>query len=207
MLDDLLHSVLSEYNDKFDLTMVPIKVDHLKPMMESRGFADRIVWEKYEFPVKNIAAQISFYRGSLGVYAGDGDYARVQYSSSLNFCWERFVLCKEMYHCVLDQKPENRVTNLGDLLKLAEYLVDDTISGLAPFAPHETEQEAEILALETLFPLELRQQHEAAYSEGEITDYQLALRYRIPQEYARLAMYPHYRAAIAQLRGDKFVKI
>lgn len=207
MMRDILFGVLSQYHQAHDLKMVPIKVDYLKPMMEERGFADRIIWEKYDFAVKNIAAQISFYQGALGVYAGAGDYARVQYSSSLNFCWERFVLCKEMYHCILDQNLQRRVTNLDDLLKLAEYLVDDTISTLAPFAPHQTEQDAEILALETLFPLELRQFHEPAYSNGEITDYQLALRYRIPQEFARLAMYPNYSAAIAAMRGSKVVEI
>lgn len=207
LLEDLLHSVLSQYHAQHDLKMVPIKVDLLKPMMEERGFVDRIIWEKYEFAVRNIAAQISFYKGSLGVYTGAGDYARIQYSSDLNFCWERFIICKEMYHCILDQAPDSRVSNIEDLFKLAEYLVDDTISNHVPFRPHDTEQDAEILALETLFPVELRQHHQAAYAAGAITDHQLALRYRIPEMYARLAMYPNYNASISKIRGDKLVDI
>jgi len=207
MLDDLLLGILSEYHKKHDLTQVPVLVDYLKPMMETRGFADRISWEKYDFPANYIAAQISFYRGQLGVYAGNSDYARIQYSDSLNFCWQRFVLCKEMYHCILDNDDETRVTNIDDLIKLAEYLVDDTISNHRPFRPHATEQDAEILALETLFPLELRIQFQSEYKNGAITDHQLALRYRIPETYARLAMYPNYMATISEIRNKKLVKL
>lgn len=206
-IDDLLLSVLTQYNKAHDLTQVPIIVDHLRPMMQERGFADRIIWEKYRFKVRAIAAQIAFFRGEMGVYAGSGDYARIQYSSDLNWCWERFVLCKEMYHCIIDTKLLNRVTNMADLLKLAEYLVDDTVATLEPFKPHNTEQDAEILALETLFPLELRLHHQADYTANKITDHQLALRYRIPERYARLAMYPNYNRVIQGIRGEKLVAI
>lgn len=206
-LDDLLIGILSQYHASHDLRQVPVKVDVLRPMMQERGFVDRIIWEKYDFAARNIAAQISFFQGALGVYAGDGDYARIQYSSSLNFCWERFVLCKEMYHCILDLAPAARVSNLADLLKLAEYLVADAVSSHDPFEPHGTEQDAEILALETLFPLELRAYHQDAYADGKITDHQLALRYRIPQEYARIAMYPNYNNVIRRIRGTKLIEI
>jgi hypothetical protein len=206
-LDDLLLSILSQYHLDHDLRKVPVKVDVLRPMMQDRGFVDRIVWERYEFAARNIAAQISFFDGSLGVYSGNGDYARIQYSSSLNFCWERFVLCKEMYHCILDASPKTGVSNLNDLLKLAEYLVADTVSSHAPFDPHGTEQDAEILALETLFPFELRSHYLQDYADGKITDHQLALRYRIPQEYARMAMYPNYNNVIREIRGSKLVNI
>jgi hypothetical protein len=206
-IDDLLLSVLTEYNRHHDLTQVPIKIDHLRPMMEARGFADQIIWEKYRFAVRAIAAQIAFFKQDMGVYRGMGDYARIQYSSDLNFCWERFVICKEMYHCIIDTNLKNRVTNMTDLLKLAEYLVDDTVSNLEPFSPHGTEQQAEILALETLFPLELRLHHQADYTANKITDHQLALRYRIPEYYARLAMYPNYTRIVQGIRGNKLVAI
>lgn len=204
---DILHSILKQYHGAHDLAQVPLKVDLLRPMMEERGFADRIYWEKYHFPAKNIAAQVTFYRAEMGVYAGSGDYARIQYSSSLNFCWERFVVCKEMYHSVLDASVVRRVSNISDLLKLSEYLVDDTISSIENFEPHETEQLAEILALETLFPFELRSNHLAAYKANQISDLQLALRYRIPEEFARHAMYPAYYQAVERMRDGKLVQI
>lgn len=207
MIAELLQSVLSAYHAKHDLKMVPVKVDDLRPMVEERGFADRIIWEKYDFPAENIAAQVTFYNGALGVYAGGGDYARIQYSSSLNFCWRRFVICKEMYHCLIDKPGDKRISNVPDLLKLSEYLVGGAVSSLEEFAPHATEQDAEILAIETLFPMELRRQHLDAYKAKKVTDHQLALRYRIPEFYARLAMYPTYYGIVENMRAGKFIDI
>ena len=206
-LEETLPSILRQYHKAHSLTDVPILVDHLRPMFQERGFADRFIWEAYDFPAKNIAAQISFYSGHLGVYAGKGDYARIQYSRHLNFCWQRFALCKEMYHSILDDDPAKRVTAIEDLQKLSEMLVSGATSHLEPFRPHETEQEAEILALETLFPLELRLAHKEQYDEGMITDHQLALRYRIPEEFARIGMYPHYLLRMVEFREGTLIAI
>lgn len=161
-----LPSILKQYHEKHNLTHVPVLVDHLRPMIEERGFADRIVWEAYDFPASNIAAQVSFYQAALGLYGGEGDYARIQFSSSLNFCWQRFAVCKEMFHCILDADAANRVTGMDNLMKLSELLVSEATATLESFAPHDTEQIAEILALETLFPLELRCQHKESYAAG-----------------------------------------
>ena len=202
-----LPSILKQYHEAHDLRDVPVLVDHLRPMIEERGFADRIIWEAYDFPATNIAAQVSFYQGALGVYAGGGDYARIQYSASLNRCWERFAVCKEMFHCILDADPTNRVTGMDALLKLSELLVSDASATLEAFAPHDSEQFAEILALETLFPLELRWHYREAYGAGLITDHQLALRYRIPEQYARVGMYSNYIQRIEGLRDGKLINL
>jgi len=207
VISDILHGVLSQYHQQYGLADVPIKVDFLKPMIEERGCVDRIIWEKYDFEAKNIAAQISFFEAEMGVYAGVGQYARIQYSSSLNFSWQRYVVCKEMYHCIIDASANDRVTNMAELNKLAEYLVEGPSSAVEPFQAHSTEDFAEILALETLFPMELRTHHRADYDAGKITPLQLALRYRIPQGEARAAMYPNYFASIQSLREGKLVAL
>ena len=200
-------SIIAQYHKAHDIRDVPILVDHLKPMIEERGFVDRIIWEKYDFPATNIAAQVSFFEAEMGVYLGVGQYARVQYSSSLNFCWERFAVCKEMFHCIIDQDAANRIAQISDLLKLAEALVSDVMALVDDFAPHKTEGLAEILALETLFPLELRTHHRADYDAGLISDYQLALRYRIPQEFARVGMYPNYMAGMEKIRAGTLIEL
>ena len=206
---EALPSILTQYNKMHGLGTIPIKVDFLRPMIEERGWVDRIIWERFAFESRRIAAQITCYTGSMGVYAGDGKHARIQFSSGLNFCWSRFAILKEMYHCMIDETPEDRVCTVADLLKLAEMIVSSpfaTIGGES-FDPYETEMTAEILALETLFPLELRTHHEAAYRSGEITDYQLALRYRIPEEYARLGMGKGYLESVKKLRGETLVSL
>lgn len=200
-------SVLAEYHATHDLRDVPILVDHLRPMMEQRGFADRIVWEEYDFPAKNIAAMVSFYQAAMGTYIRIGDYARIQFSKYLNLCWQRFAVCKEMYHTILDAGQATRVTDMAGLHKLSESLVSYATTRMSDFPPYDTEGEAEILALETLFPLELRLHHKKAYDEGLVTDYQLALRYRIPEEYARMGMYVNYISSIERARMGTLVKL
>jgi len=206
-IEKTVPSILAQYHAAHGLTQVPVLVDHIRPLIEERGFADRIIWEAYDFPAKNIAAQVSFYQEEMGAYLGVGDYARIQYSAHLNFCWQRFAVCKEMFHCILDVSPSNRVTEIGGLMKLSELLVSGASRSLAEFKPHDTEQDAEVLALETLFPLELRKRHLEQYSAGLITDYQLALRYRIPEDYARIGMYENYIGGIERLREGTLLEI
>jgi hypothetical protein len=201
----IIHSMLNAYHAKHDLRQVPIKIDWLRPLIEERGWVDRIIWEKYHCDEINIAAQVSFFKAQMGAYAAVGDYARIQYSRSLNLCWQRFVICKEMYHCMIDKEQAHRVTGVEQLMKLAEYLVSETTPTMERYEAYDTEFYAEILALETLFPLELRQYHRAAYEAGEISDYQLALRYRIPEDYARSAMYPDYFRQISKVRQDTLI--
>jgi hypothetical protein len=56
----------------------------------------------------------------------------------------------------------------------------------------------QVLAIETLFPLEVRLRYEARYRAGEITDLLLAERFRIPEDYARRSVYPAYMQAVKE---------
>lgn len=199
----VLNSLLAEYHRHHDLQMVPIKINYLRPMIEDRGFIDNINWEKFHFPAQHIVALIKTYKAEMGVYAGTGDYARIQYSSDLNFCWTRFVIAKEMCHCLIDEGEDERITSSNKLMKLGESLVSDDTATLPEFPPYITERNAEFLAVETLFPLELRKSHVAEYNAGQITTYQLALRYRIPEYYTGVAMMPNYMEAVQEWRGDE----
>lgn len=204
---DLLPSILAQYHKLHDLRNVPIKVDLLRPLIEARGYADRIFFEEFNFPSQIVIAKVEFYRGSMGVYAGAGNYARVQYSGDLNYCWSRFAILKEMYHCILDKSVGNRVTDIAGLMKLGQMLVSEAYASLEDFAPFKTEELAEILAMETLFPMELRCFYKDAYDKGQISNLQLALRYRIPERYVRLAMLKGYYQVIYDARVNSFVKL
>lgn len=135
LLKTLVPSLLKQYRDQWGLRDLPVQVDKLRPMMEERGWVDRILWEEFQFESKHIVAQVEFFRASLGVYAGDGDHARIRYSSGLNFCWRRFAVCKEMFHAIIDEEPGTRVASVADLLKLAEMLVSHPSASVEPFAP------------------------------------------------------------------------
>ncbi|MER9683026.1 hypothetical protein NKJ23_27510 [Mesorhizobium sp. M0184] len=203
----LLPSLLTDYRNAHGLVDVPIKADLLRPLIEQRGVVDRILWEEFDYDSQTVLAKVEFYRGHLGVYAGKGDYARVQYNSSLNFCWQRFVLVKEMCHCLIDDTAASRVVDMENLMKLGQMLVAPTYASLEDFPPHVSEHMAEIVAVETLFPIELRSHHKAAYDDGTVTDYQLALRYRIPEQYVRFAMLKGYYETIYSLRASNLVDL
>lgn len=207
LIRNLLPVVLSAYHEQYSLRDVPIAVDYLRPIFEERGWVDRIYWEKFLFESAHIFAQVQFYRARSGVYGAEEDCALIQFSSSLNFCWSRFAICKEMYHALIDKDGSTRITTTQDLLKLSEVLVSESSARLAAFSPYLSEGAAEILALETLFPFELRLHYESRYREGEITDHQLATRFRIPEEYARMGMYPGYFEAVREIRKDSLVQI
>jgi len=203
----LLPSLLTDYRNAHGLADVPIKADLLRPFVEQRGVVDRIVWEEFDYNSQTVLAKVEFYREHMGVYAGEGTYARVQYNSSLNFCWQRFVLVKEMCHCLIDDATASRVSDMQNLMKLGQMLVAPTYASLEAFPPHESEHMAEIVAVETLFPIELRSHHKAAYDEGTVTDYQLALRYRIPEQYVRFAMLKNYYETVYRLRANSLVAL
>lgn len=204
-LRTLVPSLLTSYEATYGFRDVPIAVDYLRPMFEERGWVDKILWEEFLFDSEHIFAQVQFYQAQMGVYAGVGDYARIQFSSALNFCWRRFAICKEMFHAIIDRDQATRITTSDQLLKLAELLVSPSSASMQQFSPFETEHQAEILALETLFPFELRSHFEERYRNGEITDHQLAIRFRIPEDYARMGMYPVYYQSIKDIRAGTLV--
>lgn len=208
-ISELLPSILRDYHNKYDLKTVPIKVDRLRELISERGVVDRIFWEKFLYDSTVVAAKVEFYIGYMGAYSGDGDYARIQYSQNLNDCWVRFVVLKEMIHCVIDGAENQRVSNLNDLAKLSEMLVSESFNTIVPeeFLPHTSENWAEILALEILFPMELRSHFKSDYDAGTITDIVLAKRFMIPEAFIRTAMADGYYKAMYSLRADSLVNI
>ena len=204
-------SVLEAYHHYNDLGQVEVSVNKLRPIFEDQGYVDKIFWEKFLFDSKFILAQIKTYEADKGFYPGSGSYARIQISKNLNYCWTRFVLCKEMYHCILDKKIENRITSTDGLLTLSEYLSSELLEVVADenetFIPFATEKLAEICAIETLFPFELLRVHCDDLDEGKITHRQLALRYRIPEDYVQIAMSAKYFSAIGRGRAASLINL
>jgi hypothetical protein len=208
-LFDPVNAVLKRYHAQFDLTNLVIKVDDLRSIFEELGYVDTIIWERFNFDSKFILAQIQTYRAKSGVYKDKGTYARIQYSFNLNLCWRRFVVCKEMYHCLIDDTVEKRISSTAELLKLSEYLSDEFLEILAgeagDSAAFDTEKLAEIFAIETLFPMELRRTLCDPLDANEISEAQIAERYKVPVFYVKQGMRPEYFSAVLRNRMDDLV--
>lgn len=197
-------SILKSYNDAHGINVddeFPIRTKLLHPYIEERGVVDRIRIFEADINSKNIVALVQKYKGESGPYSGILDFAHIYYAQSFNSCWRRFGVCKEMFHCMIDRSDADRVANMSSLQTLLELLAADTTALTGGFSPFEREQEAELLALETLFPVEFRQK----YLENPVEDpgeyEEIADQFRIPLEYAVFACQPSYVKTVIQLRG------
>lgn len=178
----------------------PIRTCLLHPYIEARGVVDKILLFEADIETEHIVAQVQKFRGEAGPYTGLLDYAHIYYAKNHNYCWRRFAVCKEMYHCMIDRTQEDRVATVNSLTKLLELLAADTTALTGDFSPLNREQEAEFLALETLFPIEFRKEYlENPASASEVSE--LATKFKIPLVYARIACQPTYNRAALSLRG------
>ena len=200
----VVSSILSEYHAKHGINHrdeFPVRTTLLNPFVEERGVVDKINILEANIETEVIVAQVQKFKGQQSVYSGMQDIANIYYAANFNVCWRRFGVCKEMYHCMIDRSDADRVATVETLQSLLELLAADTTALIGDFPPLDREQEAELMALETLFPVEFRQ----TYLENPITDNEvyenIAKQFRIPIEYAIVACQPNYVRTCTQLRG------
>ena len=112
----------------------------------------------------------------FGLYVSFGDRYCIALQPDLNPCWHRFVLCKELFHVLIDADEYRDMDIYGHLEDVkASFPVLES----APRSTTAAEVMAEIAALEFLFPYTER---ERALSAADSPDYlEIAKKYRIPQ--------------------------
>lgn len=102
------------------------------------------------------------------------------------YCWKRFVLCKELFHVLLDVNDKQKIFINRDVDSHIEQYMDKS-NGL-PNTPQNVQAEtlAEIAAMEFLFPYAHRLQQLDTPSET------LAHRYKIPKALVEKYILKHY---------------
>ncbi len=198
-------NILKDYHEEHSLDLSssdypPVRTSLLHPYIEARGVVDRIGIYEADIETKHIVALVQKFQGETGPYSGTLDLAKIYYAKNHNYCWRRFGVCKEMFHCMIDRTMADRVATTKSLTTLLELLAADTTALTGDFAPLNREQEAELLALETLFPVEFRTDY-LEKSADEDTIKAFAKQFCIPEEYARLACRPTYNQAVIRIRG------
>lgn len=202
LLGKVRSEILEEYKKIANFEEVPISVDILRDIIKQRCNLRSISWQAVVAETPNILGSVKF-RYPVPVSQRTNEEpttAIVLVREDLNFCWCRFVICKEMCHCLVDAR-DDRVSSVSALRDLAQGLASKvTIPGTGN-GPLESELWAELLAIELLFPYELRKTHRQALKDGTITPYTLALRYRIPREYAELGMFDNVLDLMGKILG------
>ncbi len=108
-------------------------------------------------------------------YERDGHQtAKIYYSSSLNTCRSRFVICKEASHLVVGDN--NHYTT--DPLTLIDGLINDLPAGVD--AEVDAEWAAMFTAMELLIPWKLRDWVLQMKRDGS-SDYDIAYEFRVPE--------------------------
>ena len=197
-------SILRQYNEEHSIDSAaefPIRTKLLHPYIEERGVVDQINIFEADIQSEKIVALIQKYKGQSSPYSGMLDLANIYYAKNFNVCWRRFGVCKEMYHCMIDRSDADRTASIESLQTLLELLATDTTAITGEFPPFEREQEAEFLAVETLFPVEYRQPYIKTPPSTHEEYISLANKFRIPVRYVFFACQPSYVRNVTQLRG------
>jgi hypothetical protein len=109
--------------------------------------------------------------------------------------WLRFAAVKELFHLINDEtedfQPDGTITIIGIV---AEYTV---ISSGLPHPSIQSEDLAEICALEFMYPYEYREADMAAIKAGNTTVSKIALHYGVPSTLISKAVTPYYHTHVA----------
>jgi Zn-dependent peptidase ImmA (M78 family) len=109
------------------------------------------------------------------------EYFDIVYLRELNNCWMRFVLCKELFHVILDD-PSNCNSNVAEHV---DSLFAISLSDGSQDRPNSTQIEtaAEIAAMEYLFPYSERQRLQ---NQPQIDYMAIARQFLVPRVYVEI---------------------
>lgn len=134
-------------------------------------------------------------------YASHTDWrCLIFYAKDLNTCWRRFVCCKELMH-LFDGTAERTNTKERFEEQLAELatlpLAEDASARI------KAEHRAVWMALGVFAPLSLRNLFLSRWQSKDMTDYDVALKFRIPEAYVPALMSARFEMAIKILTADE----
>lgn len=121
-------------------------------------------------------------------------HASIRFHRKQNRCWARFVCCKEMMH-VFDG-PDEIVDTKEKFIKLLEEIEAKPLEQSAIFG---SEYRAEWMALLVLCPKTERDKFKERLNSEEISRYDVAWHFRIPEDFVAALMSEHYDRAYQRL--------
>jgi hypothetical protein len=139
---------------------------------------------------------IKQYRALSGVYAEARWVTEIRYSKELNPCWYRYVCCKELMH-VFDTDDE--LTPSWEKLDQLLGEIESPLPSDKQSAMFKSETRTMWMALAVLCPLPLRDYYQPMWTDGSMSDYEIALELRIPETLIQTIMADSYPTVIESL--------
>lgn len=113
--------------------------------------------------------------------------ALILYAGSLNICWRRFALCKELAHLLIDDKGGRHFSTDGEAI-ISELITQ--IPHLEPESEMSSEMVTVLIAMEILLPW--RQRRALLETSRWHSDAHLALRCRVPEKFIHHLLHTDY---------------
>ena len=136
---------------------------------------DYIEKDLYTYSLKGIRKGNSI----RGVFVAKDDCYEIYLAGEPTLCKNRFVLCKEIFHVLLDEEPYRNMDIYGHL---KEVMIAWPAARSVPSEPVVAEQMAECAAMEFLFPYSERlKQIEYYRDKPEVDSLEIANYYKVPQ--------------------------
>lgn len=188
---DLLNEIDADTHE-----LVGIDRDIVPRLKELTG-QDHIYFVAAELDTTVSYGHFKRFRERPGVYADPLWITEVRYANTLNWCWRRFVCCKELMHAFdgeheMANTPERFIQLLGEL----------ELRPPSPSPMLNSEFRAVWSAMAILAPARLLAPFADPHAEGTISNYDIALELRIPEFYIPHIMHPSFPEMVRLLRND-----
>jgi hypothetical protein len=125
--------------------------------------------------------------------------ANVRFDRKQNRCWRRLICCKELMHIFDD--PTEKVSDRGRFLKLMqEFEVRPMAGDISPM--FNSELRAEWMALLILCPKHLRDVVRPQWADKTLSNYDVALKFKIPEDVIESLMSDYYDTALSRFTAE-----
>ncbi len=187
-------------NHTSTFTKFPVPVEDVRLWFIEHGYQSEIKFFPVEIDPNITLGQMAQFTCREGAYSDPKFVTYITYSESLNLCWQRFVLTKEMTH-IIDPASVRTKTTKG-IKELTEELAYKVPVKDGSDANHY-EKLAIYRALAILAPKEAVDQIKPRLQSGELTSYDVALFFRIPEHFIPALMSKRYEEKYDELlNGD-----
>ncbi len=139
---------------------------------------------------------IKYERDRSSPYDAEFSIANIRFDKCLNRCWRRFVCCKELMH-VFDTADQRVDTRDRFVRLMGEFEAIPIPVDASPM--FLSELWAEWKALIVLCPQRLREKYIAGWQNKTLSDFDIALKLKIPETVVSAAMGGYYLNALVRL--------
>ncbi|MGD9744358.1 MAG: hypothetical protein AB7V53_17075 [Dongiaceae bacterium] len=174
------------------MSQFPVPVDDVRKWLIDNAIQDVIDLFPVDMDPKIVRGSYRRFIVRDAMYGDQQRITHILHAETLNFCWTRFVCCKEMVHAFDQDEQMARDRELAS--DLITMLVGP--AGAQNAIPQvASDHTAQIKALMVLAPLNIVNQLKPAYLDESKSPHDIALFLRIPEAYISYLMSDHFPKA------------